>query len=133
MAVENGDECGMKKLLIVIPAMFLTLFQAYPPVGSTFTLRVTNRRSVSHILHELRGAKHYLTLITTHPRHWAFHARSHALYYPCGEPKLCLAEMKKLDRFLKSGYNFSLKLQGSIIKKITYHPPPSSNVNGTTP
>lgn len=110
------------KLLPICLAACLFQLQAFPAEQSSYTLRVTNRRYISHILYELRGERHFITLTMTHPRHWAFHARSHALYYPCRSLPACMKELRKLDTFLKTGSNLSLKLNGSQIREIIYHP-----------
>ena len=96
----------------------------YPHRQSQLEYRVTNRRSISHILYEARDGRNYVTLITTHGGVWAFHASSHALHYACPSPRSCLQEMKKLDQFLKSGWNIGLHLRGSQIQRIEYHPAP---------
>jgi hypothetical protein len=92
--------------------------QQYP--HSTLDFRVTNRRYVSHILYELIENTHYVTIITTHPGVWAFHANSHALHYKCERPAHCNRILRKLDDFLQTGWNIGLHLNGSEIKEIIY-------------
>ncbi len=95
---------------------------AAPHVQSKFTHRVTNRKYVSHILHQLRGAKHYVVLITTHgPHHWAFHSRPYPLYHRCEKPAACLDLLMRLDKHLKSGRNLGLSLRGSYIHAFRFY------------
>lgn len=98
--------------------------QIYPHRQSTFEYRVTNRRYISHILYENRVGKHYVTILTTHGGVWAYHAGSHALYYPCAQITNCLRELTRLNKFLLNGWNIGLHLQGSMIHKIDYYPEP---------
>lgn len=113
----------------VIPALFAVAlaaslsFQTYPPPDSDFTVRVANRKQISHILYETRGGKNTLTLLMTHPRHWSFHASSHPLYHSCGTYAQCLSLLKKLNRFLGRGWNLRLKLDGSMIREIEFLEP----------
>jgi len=112
-------------LIIVITTLILSISGLSGKdilIKSSYTLRVTNRKYISHILYEYRRTRHYITLITTHgPSYHAFYSRSHALYYQCGSPKHCLYEIKKLDDYLKKGYNIGLRLHGSKVIEIIYY------------
>lgn len=96
----------------------------YPRTGSTFTLRVLNRRQIRNILIESDETGAYLSILAVHPRHWAFYAMPHALRHPCGDHRRCLNELRRLDQFLRSGWNLGLRLNGSVIEELIYYPPP---------
>lgn len=105
----------------------LSAEEVYPYTGSSFFFRVTNRKYISHLVFESIDRQNYITLITTHAGVWAFQSRSHALHYPCGSATECLAEMRRLNAFLDSGWNIGLRLNGSIITEIIYYDPDGSN------
>ncbi len=101
----------------------------YPHVESGIETRITNRRYVSHIVYEVRDGDevakygpHFVTILTTHPGVWAFHATSHALHHPCGSRARCLKVLRKLDDFLRTGWNIGLRVEGSIVREIVYYP-----------
>lgn len=94
--------------------------EPYPHPESSLDYRVTNRRYVSHIVYETKGLRHFVTVIMTHPGVWAYHANSHALHHECGDAQSCLGVMRKLDDFLRSGWNIGLRLHGSEIKEIIF-------------
>jgi hypothetical protein len=102
----------------VISALLL-LFD-FAAVHSALHERITNRRYISHVLYEERSRKPSLTLVTTHPRYWAYKADSHQLYLTCDDTIQCLEEMKKLNQHLRSGFNIKLTLNGSQIVKLQY-------------
>lgn len=111
-----------KKIFLTL-LMLLFLRQGYPHVDSGLDYRITNRKYVSHIVFEKIGTGNYITFIMTNPLYWSFHADSYYLHYPCGEIPECVSEMKHLDRFLESGYNIGLKLNGTTIREIRYFEP----------
>ena len=92
----------------------------YPHPESSLEYRITNRRYVSHITHELREERHYVTILMTHPGVWAFHSTPYAVHYECGSARDCLLLLRKLDDFLQSGWNIGLRLNGSEIKEIIF-------------
>lgn len=97
----------------------------YPPLTSSRELRVLGRRFVSQILFENTDGRNFLTLIVSHgPAYWAFKSSPHALHLACPSPADCLAEARRLDAHLRSGWNIGLALEGSWIREIVYlHPP----------
>lgn len=100
---------------------YLLSKEVYPPLFSTYHLRIINRRFLSHIVFEVIENKKYLTLILTHgPNYWAYKSTSYRLYYECETSSKCLQESEKLDQFLQSGYNLGLYIEGDFIKKIIY-------------
>jgi hypothetical protein len=93
----------------------------YPPVSSTYQLRITNRRFISHLLFENINNQFFLTIILTHgPNYHAYKSTSYRLYYECSNPKKCLEEAIKIDEFLKTGYNIAFVINGDYIEKIIY-------------
>lgn len=93
-----------------------------PHVKSSWTLRVVNRRYVSHILHERRARKNYVTLLVTHgPNYHAFHSRLHALYKHCGSYRTCFLLLRRLDRHLRAGHNLGLEVHGSQVRRILFY------------
>lgn len=102
------------------------LSQPYPPVSSSYELRIVNRQFVSHIVFEQVEAERYLTLIMTNgPVYHAWHSTSYSLQFLCQSAKQCFAEAKHIDQHLKSGWNLGLKLNGSLIEEILYLMPPN--------
>jgi len=103
----------------------VTIFFIYPSaphVQSSYTFRVTNRKYINHILHELRGGKNYVTILTTHgPSYNAFRSDTHALYYPCKKYSHCIKTIKILNDYLNTGENLGLKLNGSVIEEVIYY------------
>ncbi|MBX7058688.1 MAG: hypothetical protein K1X75_11540 [Leptospirales bacterium] len=106
------------------PSVGLQRGVVYPRPGASFETRVLNRRQVSHILIENEDGHSYLTMLVVHARYWAYHAMPHALRYPCRDASECLRELKRLDAFLKTGWNLGLRLDGSLILELIYYPPP---------
>ena len=92
----------------------------YPHVESSFEFRITNRRYVSHIACEYDDTGSFVTIVTTHPGVWAFHATSHAQHYRCADPAECVRTLRKLNDFLQSGWNIGLRLNGSQIQEIIF-------------
>lgn len=112
--------------VLTIRNVQLSAEEVYPHTGSSLFFRVTNRKYISHLVFESIDRQNYITLITTHAGVWAFQSRSHALHYPCGSATECLAEMRRLNDFLDSGWNIGLRLNGSIITEIIYYDPDGS-------
>ncbi|MCR9143611.1 MAG: hypothetical protein NXI24_15290 [bacterium] len=96
----------------------------YPHPESSLEYRITNRRYISHIAYESNEEGHFVTILTTHPGVWAFHANSHALHYACEGPRECLRVIRKLNDFLQTGWNIGLRLNGSKIKEIIFFEQP---------
>ena len=93
----------------------------YPPLSSTYQIRITNRRFISHLVFENIHNQFFLTIILTHgPNYHAYKSSSYRLYYECSNPKKCLEEAKKIDEFLQSGYNIAFVINGDYIQKIIY-------------
>ncbi|MFN3604270.1 MAG: hypothetical protein ACK4UJ_06150 [Leptonema sp. (in: bacteria)] len=93
----------------------------YPPLSSSYNLRVVNRRFISHLLFESIENKKFITLILTHgPNYWAYKSSSYRLMYECKSSQECIKEAKKIDNFLQSGYNIALVIEGDFIRKIVY-------------
>ncbi len=97
--------------------------QTYPHVQSNYAYRVTNRKSISHLLFENINGAHYITFITSHSAYYNYKASSHFLRYRCGSAAQCLETMSKLNKFLITGYNMGLQLEGSNIVSIEYFYP----------
>ena len=114
----------MSRALTLTLCVFLAvqMLAAEPPANSTgYTrreLRITNRRWISHMAYERCAPNHCVTLITTHPGLWAWHADSHALKYVCADPGACIDLLKRLDEHLVSGENLVLVVDGSWINEI---------------
>jgi hypothetical protein len=102
--------------------ILLPLFSApYPPISSTYQLRIVNRRFISHLVFENINNKMFLTIILTHgPYYHAYKATSYRLFYECSTANNCLKEAKKIDEFLQTGYNIAFVIEGDFIKKIIY-------------
>lgn len=99
--------------------------QPYPPVSSTYELRIVNRQFVSHVVFEQVETEHYLTFILTNgPVYQAWHSTSYPAQFRCSSAKQCLTEAKKINQHLKSGWNLGLRLNGSIIEEVIFLLPP---------
>lgn len=95
--------------------------EVYPPLSSSFTLRIVNRRFISYVLFETIENKKYITIILTHgPNYWAFKSHSYRLFYECENSKNCLEEAIKIDKFLQTGYNIAFVIEGDFIKKMIF-------------
>ena len=91
------------------------------PIRSTFNLRITHRRFISHILFETKETGLTLTILMTNgPPYHAFKSKPYALSYTCENRKQCLGHARKLDAHLRSGQIVVLRIQGSKITKIDY-------------
>ncbi len=111
----------INKIYILIFIFIFFHFAPYPPISSTYDLRIVNRRFLSHILFEKIEDKLYLSIILTHgPNYHAFKSTSYRIYFLCQNVEDCLNEAIKLDEFLKTGYNIGFILDGDYIKKILY-------------
>lgn len=110
-------------ILLVASIGFFFLHQNYPRVQSHYHFRIANRKHVSHILLETIQGRNTITFLMSHPSPYHYKSSSHPLYYTCGNAADCIKQMKKIDQFLKSGYNLGLSLQGSYIKEIRYYHP----------
>ncbi len=120
----------MKIYLIKKIYKFIILFIAieifaipYPPISSTYHLRITNRRFISHLVFENIHNHFFLIIILTHgPNYHAYKSTSYRLYYECSNPKECLEEAKKINEFLRTGYNIAFVINGDYIQEIIYLP-----------
>ncbi len=111
-------------LILFVFILLLINFAPYPPLSSTYNLRIVNRRFVSYIVFENINNKLFLTILLTHgPNYLAFKSNLYRLYYECKDPENCLKEAKKLNSFLQTGYNIAFVIEGDFIKKIIYLEP----------
>ncbi len=114
----------INKYILLLFLLNLLHLAPYPPISSTYNLRIVNRRFISHILFEKIENKLYLTIILTHgPNYHAFKSTSYRIYYLCKNIEDCLREAIKLDEFLKTGYNIGFVLDGDYVNKILYLSP----------
>ncbi len=112
------------KILFFITPLYVFSKEIYPPIVSTYHLRIVNRRFVSHIVFESIENKKYLTIILTHgPNYWAYKSNSYRLFYECETSKQCIDKAKQLDQFLQNGYNIAFYIKGDQIQKIIFLDP----------
>ncbi|GIX41251.1 MAG: hypothetical protein KatS3mg129_0984 [Leptospiraceae bacterium] len=114
---------SIKKINKLLLFLFLIpLYSApYPPVSSTYQLRIVNRRFISHLVFENIQNRLFLTIILTHgPNYHAYKSNSYRLYYECFTTENCLRQAKEIDNFLKTGYNIAFVIDGDFIKKIIF-------------
>lgn len=125
-----GLRCPFPAITLLLLVAFLVsggllAESPYPPLTSSREFRVLNRRFVSQIRFENTDGQNFLTLVVTHgPAYWAFKSSPHALHLACPSPAGCLAEARRLDTHLRSGWNIGLALEGSWIREIVYLDPP---------
>lgn len=114
----------IKKINKIIILLFILIFlnvAPYPPISSTYNLRIVNRRFISYILFEKIEHNLFLTIILTHgPNYHAFKSTSYRIYYLCENVEVCYLEAKKIDQFLQTGYNIGFVMEGDYVKKIIY-------------
>ncbi|MCS7204279.1 MAG: hypothetical protein NZ853_01120 [Leptospiraceae bacterium] len=109
----------VKVVFLLILAFPLLAEEVFPPLSSSYHLRIVNRKYVSYILFENIENVYVLTIILTHgPNYHAFKSDSYRLYYKCGDTATCLAKAKELDEILSSGYNIGFVISGDWIEKI---------------
>ncbi len=106
--------------LIQIPFAMDLSGENYPSVNSSRSVRITNRRYISHISYQQINGNNFITFILTHPLYNAYKANSHQLYYECESYSECADFMIKINNFLISGYNLRLVLNGTTITNIDF-------------
>lgn len=108
-------------ILLLLPlGPVLALEPAENPGASAQTLRITNRRWISHMAFEPCAPEFCVTLLVTHPGQWAWHADSHSLKYLCNNPADCVEVMRRIDAHLVSGENLIFQTEGARITRIQF-------------
>ena len=111
-------------ILFILPGFTdLTLLSGSPHIQSSLQFRVLNRENISVIFCIKFGAGRIILYL------WPPMVRIITPFDPavtpcitiCGKPAFCFKEMKKLHRYLRSGSNLGLRLNGSYIIKIHFY------------
>jgi hypothetical protein len=87
---------------------------------STFSERVLNRKHVYQLVVENFDNKYSLTLLVHHPKPWGRKSKAHPLYIIFSDIKRVKELFNYLDKYLESGYNLKIWLEGSRITKIYF-------------
>ncbi|MBI3394373.1 MAG: hypothetical protein HY042_00910 [Spirochaetia bacterium] len=79
-----------------------------------------DRRHVSHILHERRDGRNYLTLLVSYPFPWSYKAASHPVRRECGDAGECAALLRQIDAHLVQGFEIELVIENGEISAMTF-------------
>ncbi|PJZ64503.1 hypothetical protein EHQ27_18440 [Leptospira wolffii] len=77
--------------------------------------RIVNRKSVSHIVLETRPGGFRLTLLINERFPYNYKSKSSQFFIRVRDAKEGLELAEKLDKYLESGYNILLRMNGSEI------------------
>jgi len=82
--------------------------------------RVINRKNISHIVVSSAGDGYFVTLLVSDRFPYNYKSTSYPLYYRVSGEREGLALSEKLNKYLETGKNLTIYLNGSKIKKISY-------------
>ena len=88
--------------------------------ASDLDTRVINRKNVSHIVINTSRKEIFITLLISDRFPYNYKSHSYPFYFQVKSSREAIELSEKLDKYLDTGKNLKIYLNGSRIKKIRY-------------